>query len=136
MIQAYRRTLELAAAATVAVFGAVIALDSLRHDIGWQANGPGSGYFPFRVGVLLMGASTLLFVQAARSPAGPLFVTGVGFRRSFSVFWPTTALVGAMFAFGCYVPSVIYLTWMMHAHGGYPWARSAVGALVMMTLLF
>ncbi len=136
MMQAHRRTLELATAAAVALFGAIIATDSLHHDIGWQANGPGSGYFPFRVGLLLMAASTLLFVQAARSPAGAIFVSGDGFRRSFSVFWPTTALAAAMFVFGCYVPSAIYLTWMMRRHGSYPWGRSAASALVIMALLF
>jgi len=54
---ASRRTLELWTAAAVGVVGAIVIAESLTHDIGWNETGPGSGYFPFRVGVLLMAAA-------------------------------------------------------------------------------
>ena len=34
----------------------VVIAESLTHDIGWNETGPGSGYFPFRVGLLLIGS--------------------------------------------------------------------------------
>jgi hypothetical protein len=136
MAHAPRRTVELAMAGVVAVFGAVVAIDSLSHDIGWNANGPGPGYFPFRVGVLLIGASAAIAVRAARSASGPAFVTAVELGRSFSVFWPTAAAVAGMFALGTYVPSVVYLAWMMRTHGGHGWGRAIATSTVIIVVIF
>jgi len=151
----------MATAVGVALTGAVVAAESLTHDIGWNATGPGSGYFPFRVGLLLIGAAIVRLLQirltasaeatavkkpdtttfsgagsASRSShaSGPAesFVTREEFRRSLSVFWPTAALVAAMFPLGCYLPSGVYLAWMMRRHGGHGWLLSAAyGAAVM-----
>ena len=65
-------------------------------------------------------------------PSNDDFVTREELRRSLSVFWPTAALVVAMFPLGCYVPSGVYLAWMMRRHGGHGWLLSAAyGAAVM-----
>jgi len=138
-----RGTAEIATAAGVALTGAVIALESLTHDIGWNATGPGSGYFPFRVGLLLIGAAVVRVLQVRprgtgaasleSHASGPVaFVSRAEFHRSLSVFWPTAALVVAMFPLGCYLPSGVYLAWMMRRHGGHGWLLSAAyGAAVM-----
>lgn len=146
-----RGTAEIATAAGVAVTGVVVAAESLTHDIGWNATGPGSGYFPFRVGLLLIGAAIVRVLQVrlkpqnarggasasleshASEPVGTTsFVSREELRRSLSVFWPTAALVVAMFPLGCYLPSGVYLAWMMRRHGGHGWLLSATyGAAVM-----
>lgn len=152
-----RRTLEVATAAALVLVGGIVVGESLTHDIGWNETGPGSGYFPFRIGLLLIGVALLRAWQAARGtgsasselhasgpvgttsgPAGTAirpaeaFVTGDELRRSLSVFWPTALLVVAMFPLGCYVPSGVYLAWMMRRHGGHGWLLSAAyGAAVM-----
>ena len=140
-----RGAAEMATAGGVALAGAVVVGESLTHDIGWNATGPGSGYFPFRIGLLLIGAAIIQLLQSRRgtgsaSPeipaSGPVgavsFVTREELRRSLSVFWPTAALVVAMFPLGCYLPSGVYLAWMMRRHGGHGWLLSAAyGAAVM-----
>ena len=137
-----RRTAELATSVAVALTGAVVVAESLTHDIGWNESGPGSGYFPFRVGLLLIAAASIQAVQGLRGAgsashgshaSGPAsFVTRDELRRSLSVFWPMAALVVAMFPLGCYLPSGVYLAWMMRRHGGYSWLLSvAYGAAVM-----
>ena len=146
-----RRTAEIATAVAVALTGAVVVAESLTHDIGWNETGPGSGYFPFRVGLLLVAAAVVGAWQTrgtgsastefhargpvgtASGPVGPIsFVTREELGRSLSVFWPTAALVVAMFPLGCYLPSGAYLAWMMRRHGGHGWLLSAVyGAAVM-----
>jgi hypothetical protein len=185
---ATRRTLEIWTAVAIAVVGIVVSSESLTHDIAWNEAGPGSGYFPFRVGLLLIGIAlvqairvlppaTVAKATAARKggshletrrtgsasierrgtgsasieshasiesrgtgsasieshASGPvIFVTREEFRRTLSVFWPTAALVIAMFALGSYLPSAVYLTWMMRTHGGRGWLVSAgYGAAVM-----
>ena len=126
-------TAEIATAAGVALTGAVVAAESLTHDIGWNATGPGSGYFPFRVGLLLIGAAIVRLLQIRLKPdPTEEFVSREELRRSLSVFWPTAALVVAMFPLGCYLPSGVYLAWMMRRHGGNGWLLSAAyGAAVM-----
>jgi putative tricarboxylic transport membrane protein len=128
----YRRTAELSTAVAVALTGAVVVAESLTHDIGWNDTGPGSGYFPFRVGLLLIAAASIRVVQSLRPVSTLSFVTREELRRSLSVFWPTAALVVAMIPLGCYLPSGVYLAWMMRRHGGHGSLLSAAyGAAVM-----
>jgi hypothetical protein len=135
-VAARRRTLELATAITLSLFGAVVAADSLSHDVRWNENGPAPGYFPFRVGLLLIASSIALFFRAARGSGDDVFVTRDQLRRSVSVFWPTAMAAVAMFGLGCYVPSGAYLAWMLGAHGPYRWPRAVAVAAVMTALLF
>ena len=128
-----RRTAEIATVVAVVLTGAVVVAESLTHDIGWNETGPGSGYFPFRVGMLLIGAAIVHLLQVRLKPDPTAeFVTREELGRSLSVFWPTAALVVAMFPLGCYLPSGVYLAWMMRRHGGHGWLLSAAyGAAVM-----
>jgi hypothetical protein len=121
----------------VALAGAVVAAESLTHHIGWDRNGPGPGYFPFRIGLLLIAAAAILW--AAHRPRGLAdapFVTHDELQRSLGVFWPTALLVAAMTGLGCYVPSACYLAWMMHRHGGYRWLPSIASGVAVMTAFF
>ena len=152
-----RRTLEVATAAALVLVGGLVVAESLTHDIGWNETGPGSGYFPFRVGLLLIGASILRGWESVRgtgsahdlrgpgaasnreleaSGPGNIFVTREELQRSLSVFWPTAALVVAMFPLGCYVPSGAYLAWMMRRHGGHGWLLSIVYGAAVVTVFF
>ena len=131
-----RRTIELAAAIAVALFGGVVAAESLAHDVRWNDNGPAPGYFPFRVGLMLVVSSVALFLRAGRSEAAPVFATVDQFRRTFSVFWPTAFAALTMFVLGCYVPAAVYLAWMMRAHGPYGWPRAIASALAATLVLF
>jgi hypothetical protein len=131
-----RRSAEFWTAIGVALFGALISAESLTHDIGWNETGPGPGYFPFRVGLLLVVAAVLLVVQSVRSAPRDAFLTSAQRRRVLSVFWPTLALVAAMFPLGCYLPSAAYLSWMMRRHGGYSWLVSAASAIAITVVFY
>jgi len=153
---ATRRTLEIVTAAALALVGGIVVAESLTHAIGWNDTGPGSGYFPFRIGLLLIGVAIVRLLQVRPIQVRPIrvrpiqvrpiqvrlkpdtttFVTREELRRSLSVFWPTTALVIAMFPLGCYIPSGAYLAWMMRRHGGHGWLLSIVYGAVVMTAFF
>lgn len=136
MQQAGRRPLEIVTAVALALAGAVVSAESMTHDIGWNTNGPGPGYFPFRVGLLLIAAAFVLAVQGLRVSRDDLFVTRDALRRSLSVFLPTLVLVAAMFVLGCYVPSALYLAWMMRRHGGYRWITAVASGAAIMGVFF
>ena len=132
-----RRTAEIWTAVAVALVGTVVIAESLTHDIGWNETGPGSGYFPFRVGFLLIGVAIVRLLQIRLQPdSTTAFVTGEELGRSLSVLWPTAALVVAMIPLGCYVPSAVYLGWMMHRHGGHGWLASAAYGIVVAVVFF
>ena len=86
-----RRPVETGAAVALCVLGGLVSAESLAHDVGWSAEGPGAGYFPFRVGVLLCGAGIALIVRSLGA-ADASFATSRDLRRTWSVFWPTAAL--------------------------------------------
>ena len=121
--------MELAVAVAVGAMGAVVAGSAATHHIGWNELGPQPGYFPFRLGLLLMLTGALLFYQAIRAGGGASFVSREQFRRVLSVFLPTAALAVAIPFLGCYVPMAIYLAAMMHWHGNFSWLRTAVTSL-------
>lgn len=131
-----RGTIEIRTAFALTLVGVIVSLESLTHDIGWNETGPGSGYFPFRVGLVLIGAAMLRLAQSVRFRASEAFVTAEQLRRTASVFLPTAALVAAMIPLGCYVPAAVYLAWMMRRHGGYGWFASAVFGVTAMIAFF
>ena len=132
-----RRTAEIWTASAAALIGGVVVSESLTHDIGWNETGPGSGYFPFRIGVLLIGAAIIrLFQVRLKADTTTAFVTREELGRSLSVLWPTMALVLAMIPLGCYVPSAVYLAWMMRRHGGYGWLLSAAYGVAIAVAFF
>jgi hypothetical protein len=121
--------MELAVAVAVGGLGAVVAGSAATHHIGWNELGPQPGYFPFRLGLLLMATGALLFFQGLRARTGATFVGAVEFRRVLSVFVPTALLAAVMPVLGCYVPMALYLGFMMHVHGRYGWPRTVVTSL-------
>src|SRR5688572_10679657 len=122
---ASRRAVEIGTAATLAVLGGIVSVASLAHDIGWSASGPGAGYFPFRVGVLLTVAGVALTVQHLGVRTDAVFATRPDLRRTLGVVLPTAALAGATMVLGSYVASGLFLAFMMRRHGGYGWLPSA-----------
>ena len=86
---------------------------------------------PFILLIVVVAASTAFWALRSRSDSTTAFVTRDELRRSLSVLGPTVALVVAMVPLGCYVPSALYLAWMMRRHGGHGWLVSAAyGAAV------
>jgi hypothetical protein len=119
-----RQRMEVAVAAVLATFSGAVMLGSLQLAHGWGATGPESGYFPLRLGALLMIVSVLLLVQAVRKPVDGAFATGEQLRRTASMFIPTALLVLAMPFTGLYVAACVYLVYMARTHGKFPWWKS------------
>jgi hypothetical protein len=131
-----RRKMELVVAVAIGAMGATVVGSAATHNIGWNELGPQPGYFPFRIGLLLMVVGVLLCVQALRAADGAPFVTRESFRRVLSVFLPTAALAAAIPLLGCYVPIAVYLAWMMRWHGRYGWARTILTSLAITVAFF
>jgi putative tricarboxylic transport membrane protein len=129
---------EIATALVLAGLGAAAMWDSRRLGIGWGAEGPQSGYFPFWIGLVLVVASLGNFALALRArgtaKGGGLFVTWPQLRLVLSVLLPTALYVAAIPFIGLYVASAVLVVWFMMRLGGFRWwvalASGAATALV------
>ena len=131
-------TIELVVAAILLAFGIVVAYGSYQLGSGWTTDGPGAGYFPFYVGLLICIAGIGVFVQTllAKSKRDDAFVDREQLQRVLSVFIPAVAYVGAVQVFGLYVASAAYITLFMVFLGKYKWLKSIVISLAVIVLFF
>jgi len=140
---------ELAVAALLGMVGALVIADSLRVGAGWGDDGPRAGYFPFYIGLALLGSSlwiaatTWLARRATRPglplPAGARFASRAELGRVISVFWPMVVYVVAIKLLGVYVASAALIGWFMSRHGehGVPMrAAVALGVPLVFFLVF
>lgn len=126
-----RRTLEVSVAGLISAFAALVIYGSLQLQSGWSPTGPEAGYFPLRLGVLLLVVGLLLTFQAARGTArDEVFSTGEQLRRVLSQFIPTVVLALAAPFTGFYLAAAVFLAFMARVHGGFGWGK-AVGVGVL-----
>jgi hypothetical protein len=106
-----RFALEVAFALFTMAFGATVIWGALEFSIGWGEIGPEAGYFPFRIGSLIVLASLVNLVLAVRrrNAAAGAVVTGEEGRRLLSFALPIVVFVGVAMVLGIYVASALYL---------------------------
>jgi hypothetical protein len=136
-----RNTMELATALATGAIGAAVMWGSVEHDIGWGDSGPAPGYFPFRIGVLIVLGSVANLIAAFRHRGTDVsaFVTNVHAHRVLSFTLPMVGFVVVSVFLGLYVATILYLLFTMVFQGGYrlPFALAvALGVAVAMRLIF
>jgi len=130
--------IELSVALCLLVLGAVVAFKSFQIGAGWQDDGPGSGYFPFYIGLFIVLASGAVAVRAL-APATrnqEVFVTYKQLRLVLTVLLPALGFVLAVQFLGLYVGSMLFIGGFMVWVGGYSWLRGATVGFVVMALAF
>ena len=65
-----RTTMEIATALATGAVGAAVMWGAVEHEIGWGDAGPAAGYFPFRIGALIVLGSLANLVLAVMRGAG------------------------------------------------------------------
>jgi hypothetical protein len=123
------RGVEASVAALIAVFGGVVIVGSIQSGIGWSAEGPRAGFFPFYIGLFIVAASAINLWNALQGDPKVLFAEWVQLRHVFSVVIPTAVYVGAMPFFGLYVSSAVFIAYFMRRLGKYRWLTALAVAL-------
>lgn len=114
---------ELIVAAVLVATAILVIVDSLRVGIGWADDGPRSGYFPFYIGLLLLGSSGWVLVKQLlrwRSE-DPLFAERGQMVLVVAVFWPMLVYLGLIYVVGIYVSSALLIGYFMLRYGKYRW---------------
>ncbi len=132
---------DLAVAAVVALLGLVVIFDSRRIGTGWADDGPQAGYFPFYIGILMTGASVVVFFHTLHSwvEHRAWFATVNQLRHVYSVLLPTCIYVGAIYLVGIYLASAVFIGWFMMRHGKFGWLLAlpvSVGVPLFLFMLF
>ena len=130
--------MELAVAALIFAFGALVIYDSIRLGNRWGDDGPQAGYFPFYVGLILCIASGITFVKSAisRVHAAESFVTRGQLRLVLSVLVPTIIYAAVIQPLGIYVASILFMAWFMKVLGKYRWGKVLVISLAVNIAFF
>jgi hypothetical protein len=131
-------TVEALVALILLIIGVVVIVESRRLGAGWTSDGPGSGYFPFYIGLIIAVSGAGILYQALhgkKKNTGP-FVDSQQLKRVLSVLIPAAVYVLAVQFVGMYVASAIYIALFMIILGKYSWVKGAAAALVVSTLFF
>lgn len=128
------RTMEIAVAGLLLLFGLTFGIASYKLGAGWSEDGPQSGYFPFYINAMIVVASVVTLAQAlrGRTPnARGAFVTTVQLRQVMAVLIPAAVYVLGVQLFGIYLASAVYITVFMVWLGKYAWGKSiALGVAI------
>jgi hypothetical protein len=122
------RAVEMGVAVCTAAFAVIVIIGSLQAGIGWGVEGPRAGFFPFYLGLLILGGSTVNFAQVVSSkPSTNLFAEWRQLWKVLSVVIPTAIYVVSIKYIGIYAASVLLIGFFMRWLGRYHWIQ--VGAI-------
>jgi hypothetical protein len=129
---------EAAVAALVLLMGLVVVVTSYKLGAGWTTDGPGAGYFPFYIGVILCvsGGGTLYQSLFGKKRNTEIFVDSEQLRRVLVVLIPAAVYVLAVQFLGMYVASAVYIAGFMIILGKFSKAKSVITAVVTIVLFF
>lgn len=133
-----RWTAELGVALVFIIAGALAVNGSLEQGVGWTATGPESGYFPLRIGWLLVavgviqaGIAVAMAYRAHRHPAQrEIYLQRDRLKPLMQVFLPMVVYLAAVPWLGLYIGSALFIAGFMWWHGGYRWRALPTGIAV------
>lgn len=126
-----KRNADIVVALLLVGAGALVIYDSLRLGIGWAADGPQSGYFPFYIGVFMVIASlgTIAITLFGRDHSKGTFVERAQLRDVMKVLVPAAIFVALIGYIGIYVSSALFIALFMRWLGKFRWRTIAIVAL-------
>ena len=126
------RGVEIGVAVAMAILALIGVYGSIKVGIGWGAEGPRAGFFPFYVSLAVLIACAVNLTKIFLSPGdGSLFAEWGQIRQVLAVVVPTAIYVAAIPYLGIYVSSALLIIAFMKWLGNYNWlAAVAVGVVV------
>jgi hypothetical protein len=105
------------------LFGAWFGAVALQHYTYWGATGPGSGFFPFWLGLAMVVLAALLLIRAVgEAGPGPAWAPrGRGLVRFLGVLGGSVAFVVVLPWLGMALTTVLFLIGILKALEGHSW---------------
>jgi putative tricarboxylic transport membrane protein len=130
------RAADLTTAAVLIAGGLLVMWDSLRIGIGWGTDGPKSGFFPFWLGVIMVGACLVIAAKAYRRADRTPFVRREAIAPVLKVLLPATAFVLSTHWIGLYVATTLYMASYMRWIGRHSWTSVVVVSVTVSAATF
>ena len=129
---------EAVVAFLILILGITVASGSWKLGAGWTTDGPGSGYFPFYIGILMCVAGLGVLYQAlfSKEKDTDIFVDNEQLKLVLSVFIPACVYVLGVQFLGLYVASAIYIALFMIILGKFSILKSTFISLAIVVLFF
>ncbi len=129
---------EAIVATCIVILGGVVLQGSWALGSGWTSDGPGPGYFPFYIGIILCvsGVGVLYQTLFGKNRNTEVFVDGEQLKRVLSVLLPALVYVLAIQFVGLYVASAVYIALFMIILGKFSPIKSVITSLIVITLFF
>ncbi|MBX9931840.1 MAG: tripartite tricarboxylate transporter TctB family protein [Methylobacterium sp.] len=129
-----RRIVEIIVALILMALSAMVLWDSYERGAGWDG-GPQNGFFPARVGWILLIAAIAAFVSAIRREDS-VFVTYGQLRLVGSVFAPLFLYVLAIEFLGIYAASALFMAVFMVMLGEFRWWQTLLAVIAVPVVCF
>ncbi len=130
-------TVDTVVAAVLFVIGAVVVIEARRLGATWTSDGPGAGYFPFFIGLIVCISALGILVQSRlKSRDHDTFVDREQLGRVASVLLPAMAYVLVVWFLGLYVASAVYIALFMIILGRYSRIKSVLVAVIVNAVFF
>ena len=125
-------------AAILVLIAGVVIFEARRLGAGWTSDGPGAGYFPFYIGIIILVSGLGILFQSlfSKNRDTDSFVDRVQLKRVLSVLLPSAVYVGAIMLLGIYVASALFIALFMIILGKYSVVRSIAVGLGVNALFF
>ena len=129
---------EAVVAFIVLIFGAVVVYGSWELGSGWTSDGPGAGYFPFYIGIILCisGAGIIYQALLGKNKNTEPFIDAEQFKRVMSVLVPIGLYILAVQFLGLYIASALYIALFMIILGKFSTGKSIITGLAVPLLFF
>lgn len=131
------RTVEVAVGGFLAFLAIVGMYGSVKVGIGWGAEGPRAGFFPFYVSALVLISCAVNISNSLRTPDdGSLFAEWQQLRKVVSVVVPTAIYSVLIIYIGLYVSSALLIALFMRWFGKYSWLTTIAVAIAVPVITF
>jgi len=118
------RRVEVLCALAVLAWAGLMLRESARLHIGWEASGPGAGFFPFWLAVGLASSAAAVLIQTLGSgpaSAQKRFIPEGALPSLLKVVLPLAGMILVMEVVGYYLAAAIYLGLSMRWIGRHGW---------------
>lgn len=131
------RFVEAGVAVAMILFALIVIAGSVQAGIGWAADGPRAGFFPFYCALFVLAASIFnLFAAFSVDGRAGLFAEWSQLRQVLSVVFPSAVYVAIVPWVGMYVASVLLIVVFMAWIGGYRLSMAIAIAVPVMVATF
>jgi putative tricarboxylic transport membrane protein len=118
------RTVELIVGVLLAGLALLVIWSNYQLGAGWADDGPEAGYFPLRLGVIILVASIAVIVQATLKNDRSAFIERGQLKLVATVLLPLIVYIGAIGFIGIYVASALFIGIFMMVIGKFHFLKA------------